>query len=101
MSFNYNLQRVELFRETARLKLPRPRPTIEVIYLTGYSVESAKSAGPAYAPILQKPMRLSDLLDAVTRCPRARGAAPISTAVRGRPRVEIGPIAGLRSSAFG
>ena len=43
------------------------RPTIEVIYLTGYSVESAKSAGPAYVPILQKPMRLSDLLDAVTR----------------------------------
>jgi DNA-binding response OmpR family regulator len=43
------------------------RPNINVIYLSGYSAASVKSAGPTYGPVLQKPMRMSDLLDEIRR----------------------------------
>jgi CheY-like chemotaxis protein len=43
------------------------RPNIQVIYLSGYSADGAKGAGPTYGPVLQKPMRMGDLLDEVSR----------------------------------
>jgi hypothetical protein len=43
------------------------RPSIGVIYISGYAVHSAKSAGPIYGPVLQKPMRMSDLVAEVSR----------------------------------
>jgi two-component system cell cycle response regulator CpdR len=43
------------------------RPNIQVIYLSGFSADGAKSAGPTYGPVMQKPMRMGDLLDAVSR----------------------------------
>ena len=43
------------------------RPSIKVIYLSGYGVDSAKSAGLIYGPVLQKPMRIGDLLAEVSR----------------------------------
>ena len=43
------------------------RPTIHVIYLSGYATQNAKSAGPTYGPVLQKPIRMGDLLDEVSR----------------------------------
>jgi CheY-like chemotaxis protein len=43
------------------------RPNIRVIYLSGYSADSAQSDGPAYGPLLQKPLRMDDLLDEVKR----------------------------------
>src|SRR5260221_5301868 len=38
------------------------RPTIQIIYLSGYSVGSAQNAGPVYGPVLKKPIRMGDLL---------------------------------------
>ena len=38
------------------------RPTIQIIYLSGYSVDGAENAGPVYGPILKKPIRMGDLL---------------------------------------
>jgi CheY-like chemotaxis protein len=43
------------------------RPSIHVIYLSGYSLPAGKSGGPTYGPILQKPMRVDDLLDEISR----------------------------------
>jgi two-component system cell cycle response regulator CpdR len=43
------------------------RPPMHVIYLTGFAVDSARNAGPIYGPVLQKPMRMDDLLDEVSR----------------------------------
>jgi len=43
------------------------RPSIKVIYISGYGVDSAKSAGLTYGPALQKPMRIGDLLAEVSR----------------------------------
>jgi two-component system, cell cycle response regulator CpdR len=43
------------------------RPNIRVIYLSGYSAAAGKSSGPTYGPVLQKPMRMADLLDEVKR----------------------------------
>jgi two-component system cell cycle response regulator CpdR len=43
------------------------RPNLSVIYLSGDTVMSAKSPGPIYGPILQKPLRLRDLVDEVAR----------------------------------
>jgi DNA-binding response OmpR family regulator len=43
------------------------RPSIRVIYLSGYSVAAGKSGGPSYGPILQKPMRMHDLLEEINR----------------------------------
>jgi len=43
------------------------RPNLSVIYLSGCSVTSAKSSGPIYGPVLEKPMRMRDLVDEVTR----------------------------------
>jgi two-component system cell cycle response regulator CpdR len=40
------------------------RPTIKVIYLSGGAVESD---GPVHGPVIQKPMRIADLLDEVQR----------------------------------
>jgi two-component system, cell cycle response regulator CpdR len=42
------------------------RPSIQVIYISGYSA-SGKSDGPTYGPVLQKPMRMGDLLAEVNR----------------------------------
>src|SRR6266446_4217353 len=33
------------------------RPAIQIIYLSGYSVDGAEKAGPVYGPVLKKPMR--------------------------------------------
>jgi CheY-like chemotaxis protein len=41
------------------------RPQLHVIYLTGYPTEGEKQ--PIYGPILQKPLRMRDLVDEVTR----------------------------------
>jgi two-component system, cell cycle response regulator CpdR len=43
------------------------RPNIQVIYISGYSTDSAKNAGPIYGPVLTKPMRMRDLLVEVSR----------------------------------
>jgi two-component system cell cycle response regulator CpdR len=43
------------------------RPSIHVIYLSGYSAAAGKSGGPTYGPVLQKPMRMNDFLDEVIR----------------------------------
>jgi two-component system cell cycle response regulator CpdR len=43
------------------------RPNIQVIYLSGFSADGAESAGPTYGPVMQKPMRMGDLLDEVGR----------------------------------
>jgi two-component system cell cycle response regulator CpdR len=43
------------------------RQNIRVIYLSGYSPDSVQSDGPTYGPVLQKPMRMADLLDEVKR----------------------------------
>jgi hypothetical protein len=43
------------------------RPQLHVIYLSGYSPEGEKHTGPVYGPILQKPLRMRDLVDEVTR----------------------------------
>ena len=40
------------------------RPTIKVIYLGGAAMESD---GPVHGPVLQKPIRMGDLLDEVGR----------------------------------
>jgi two-component system cell cycle response regulator CpdR len=42
------------------------RPSIGVIYLSGYAVHSAKSAVTTYGPVLQKPMRMRDLVAEVS-----------------------------------
>jgi two-component system cell cycle response regulator CpdR len=38
------------------------RPTLQIIYLSGYSVDGAENAGPVYGPVLKKPIRMGDLL---------------------------------------
>jgi hypothetical protein len=38
-----------------------------VIYLSGYAPEGEKHTGPVYGPILQKPLRMRELVDEVTR----------------------------------
>jgi hypothetical protein len=38
------------------------RPQIHVIYLSAYSTEREKHAGPIYSPILEKPLRMRDVL---------------------------------------
>jgi DNA-binding response OmpR family regulator len=43
------------------------RQNIRVIYVSGYSADSVQSDGPTYGPVLQKPMRMADLLDEVKR----------------------------------
>jgi two-component system cell cycle response regulator CpdR len=43
------------------------RPNLHVIYVSGYSVDIANSTGPTYGPVLQKPMRMGDLLIEVNR----------------------------------
>ena len=43
------------------------RPSIGVIYVSGYVVHSAESAGTTYGPVLQKPMRMRDLVAEVSR----------------------------------
>lgn len=43
------------------------RPSIHVIYLSGYSAAAGKGGGPTYGPVLQKPMRMDQLLDEVSR----------------------------------
>ena len=43
------------------------RPQLHVIYLSGYPQEGEKHTGPVYGPILQKPLRMRDLVDEVTR----------------------------------
>jgi DNA-binding response OmpR family regulator len=43
------------------------RPNMQVIYLSGYPAHSEKSAGLTYGPVLQKPMRIGDLLAEVNR----------------------------------
>jgi DNA-binding response OmpR family regulator len=43
------------------------RPHMHVIYVSGYSTDSAKNVGPIYGPLLQKPIRMCDLLDEVRR----------------------------------
>jgi DNA-binding response OmpR family regulator len=43
------------------------RPPMHVIYLTGFAADSARNAGPIYGPVLQKPMRMDELLDEVSR----------------------------------
>src|SRR6266404_8203826 len=40
------------------------RPTIKVIYLGGAAVQTD---GPVHGPVIQKPMRIADLLDEVQR----------------------------------
>jgi two-component system cell cycle response regulator CpdR len=52
--------------ELAR-KAKAMRPNIQVIYLSGFSADGAESAGPTYGPVMQKPMRMGDLLDEVGR----------------------------------
>jgi two-component system cell cycle response regulator CpdR len=43
------------------------RPSIHVIYLSGYAADAGKSGGPTYGPVLQKPMRMDRLLGEVSR----------------------------------
>ncbi len=43
------------------------RPNIGVIYLSGYTAHRGQAAGPTYGPVLQKPIRMGDLLDEVSR----------------------------------
>jgi CheY-like chemotaxis protein len=43
------------------------RPNLHVVYISHYSVEKAKSAGPIYGPVLKKPILMADLLDEVKR----------------------------------
>jgi two-component system cell cycle response regulator CpdR len=43
------------------------RPSSHVIYLSGYSAVAGKTGGTAYGPILQKPMRMDNLLDEISR----------------------------------
>ena len=43
------------------------RPHMHVIYISGYSTESAKNAGPIYGPVLKKPMRMRYLIDEINR----------------------------------
>jgi two-component system, cell cycle response regulator CpdR len=43
------------------------RPNLHVVYISQYSVEKAKSAGPIYGPVLKKPILMGDLLDEVKR----------------------------------
>ena len=42
------------------------RPSIQVIYLSGYPVEGARGSGPVYGAVLKKPLRMGDLLAEVS-----------------------------------
>jgi DNA-binding response OmpR family regulator len=37
------------------------RPRIQIIYVSGYSLDRAQRAGPVYGAVLKKPLRMSDL----------------------------------------
>jgi DNA-binding response OmpR family regulator len=43
------------------------RPQIQVIYFSGFSSNEEKHPGPLYGPILEKPLRMSDVLAEVGR----------------------------------
>jgi CheY-like chemotaxis protein len=43
------------------------RPNLHVVYISQYSVENAKRAGPIYGPVLKKPILMCDLLGEVKR----------------------------------
>src|SRR5207245_9558507 len=42
------------------------RPSIQVIYLSGYPVEGARGSGPVYGAVLKKPLEMGDLLAEVS-----------------------------------
>jgi DNA-binding response OmpR family regulator len=42
------------------------RPSIQIIYLSGYPIGGAHSAGTVYGAILKKPLRMGDLLAEVS-----------------------------------
>jgi DNA-binding response OmpR family regulator len=43
------------------------RPNLHVIYISQYSLETAKRAGPIYGPVLKKPILMEHLLEEVKR----------------------------------
>jgi DNA-binding response OmpR family regulator len=42
------------------------RPNIQIIYLSGYPIDSRHRAGPVYGAVLKKPLRMGDLLAEVS-----------------------------------
>ncbi len=38
------------------------RPSIQIIYVSGYPIDGAQHAGPVYGTVLKKPLRMVDLL---------------------------------------
>jgi DNA-binding response OmpR family regulator len=38
------------------------RPNIQIIYVSGYSIDGGHGAGPIYGAVLKKPLRMGDLL---------------------------------------
>jgi CheY-like chemotaxis protein len=42
------------------------RPSIQIIYLSGYSIDGAYGAGHVYGAVLKKPLRMGDLLTEVS-----------------------------------
>ncbi len=43
------------------------RPTLPIMYVSGYNADADRGAGPVYGVVLQKPIRPSDLLQEVDR----------------------------------
>jgi CheY-like chemotaxis protein len=50
------------------------RPRLYVIYLSGYAPEGEEYTGPVFGPIVQKPLRMRDLLDEVAAAGTAEAA---------------------------
>ena len=42
------------------------RPSIQIIYLSGYPIDGARGSGPVYGAVLKKPLRMGDLLAEVS-----------------------------------
>ncbi len=42
------------------------RPNIQIIYISGYPIDSPHDAGPVYGAVLKKPLRMGDLLAEVS-----------------------------------
>jgi DNA-binding response OmpR family regulator len=43
------------------------RPQIQVIYFSGFSSNEERHPGPLYGPVLEKPLRMADVLAQVNR----------------------------------